>query len=76
MRGYGDGCLPSHARAKDPRPVERVKAAPSGDAAKDGYTRHARRAPWGAPGDFASASEITRYDDMMDKYPSLDVDDA
>ena len=76
MRGDRDGCLPSHIKARDPRPVEREKAKPSGDAAKDGYTRYSRRAPWGAPGDFASETEIQRYDDMMERWgPPPEIND-
>lgn len=76
MRG-GDGFLPSYIKATDPRPVKREKAKPTGNAAKDGYTRYSRRAPWGAPGDFASPSAIKEWEDFEEKYPPMsEVNDA
>ena len=71
MRGlYGTGNLPAYIEADDPRPVVREKYKPNGNAAVDGFTRHARRAPYGAPGDFTSAEDADRYADMMDGMPS------
>ncbi|MEP0323305.1 hypothetical protein [Bauldia litoralis] len=69
MRYPDKGCLPTSFRADNPRPRERQKASPTGDAMKDGYTRGARRDPYGAPGDFAAADDLDRYD-------SISVNDA
>ncbi len=61
--------LPTSFKLKDPRPVEREKAEPTGNAAKDGYTRHARRRPKGVPGDFMDPGEREKYDELTALFP-------
>ena len=72
MRGWYGGLENPRAwiKADDPRPVKRMAHTPSGNAAADGYTRHARRSVYDAPGSFRSADDADRFDKMMGGYPA------